>query len=316
MRSALLIAALAFLAAAPPVPPAADAHTRVSLAVLRRDGVMLPFASYDGSWSVPWPLLPTAIPIALTDVPKKWWGAPGPDARWTAWIDDDDPRPLMVRTPEVVRIFCERRLGVRTDYAGDPYDPREPTTPKDGIALAGDAAPLPITRVSVNSPEARALVAAITDAFNEEEKLASRRFTRWRHPYQDAQRKAYPIQLEAVYRAHERTTRGEWDVTFVEAVRRFPPGPKDEGCGLITFAHGWVRQASGKTPDVDIGARVTYCDREGVSFMQPFGRLHLENEAYWIYQLSSWRDEWYVVARLRPRESRPIVVVNGGACPQ
>lgn len=317
MRSALLLAALVCVAAAPTtVLPGADAHARLALAVLRRDGIMLPFASYDGDWSVPWPYVPTPIPIALSDVPGKWWGAAGPEARWTAWLGDDDQRPVTLRRPESLPIFCDLRLGVRTDYLGEPFELRQPTVPKDGIAIAGDAALLPIADVPVTSAEARTFVSAITDAFNDEEKLASRRFTRWKHPYDDEQRRKYPIELEALYRAHERTRRGEWDVAFFEAVRKFPPGEKDEGCGLITFAHGWVRRKPGKKPDIDLGALVTYCDREGVSFMQPFGRLHLDNEAYWVYQVSSWRDESYVVTRMSPRESRPVVAVSGGACPQ
>lgn len=309
----LILAALIATAAA---APRDRDDPQFALGVLRRDGVLLPFASYDGSWSVEWPYSLVNIPISLGDVPKKWWGAPGPEARWTAWLSEGAQRPLTTQKLRPLPVFCDMRLGIQTDYVGSTFDPRDPTVPKDGLAIAGDAALLPVTTVSVNSPDAQQLAKTITDAFNDEERLASRRFTRWKHPYNDSQRKAFPIQIEALYRAHEKTRRGEWDTAFVEAVRAFPPGENDEGCGLITYAHGWVRQQPGKDPDVDIGARITYCDREGVSFMQPFGRLRLKDDMYWVYQLSSWRDEAYVVSRVRPRENRPVVVVTGGACPQ
>ena len=312
MRVAGLLLAAALIAA----PRAADTDPRFALGVLRRDGVLLPFASYDGSWSVEWPYSAVEIPIALADVPKKWWGAPGPDSRWTAWLSDESQRPLKLQTLALLPVFCDKRLGIRTDYVGAMFDLRDPTVPKDGLAIAGDAALLPVTNVSVNALEVQALVQTITDRFNDEERLASRRFTRWTHPYKDAQRKAFPIQIESFYRAHEKTSRGEWDTTFVEAVREFPPGEKDERCGLITYASGWVRQQAGKEPDVDLGARVTYCDREGVSFIQPFGRLRLKDDIFWVYQLSSWRDEAYVVTRVRPKESRPVVAVAGGSCPR
>lgn len=313
VRIATVLSAAALIVGAPAVD---NKDPRFALGVLRRDGVLLPFASYDGSWSVEWPYSLVPIPISLDNVPKKWWGAPGPDARWTAWIAEGAWRPLKLQTLRTLPVFCDMRLGIQTDYLGASFNLREPTVPKDGIAIAGDAAVLPVTTVSVNAPDTRDLVTTITDAFNDEERLASRRFTRWKHPYNDAQRKTFPIEIEAFYRAHETTSRAEWDTIFVEAVRSFPPAEKDEGCGLITYARGWVRQQAGRKPDVDLGARVTYCDREGVSFMQPFGRLRLKDEIYWVYQLSSWRDEAYVVTRVRPKESRPVIAVSGGSCPR
>ena len=48
--------------------------------------------------------------------------------------------------------------------------------------------------------------------------------------------------------------------------------------------------------------------------MQPFGRLHLDDEVFWVYQLSSWRDEVYVVTRDRPKEGKPVIAVSGGMC--
>ena len=291
-----------------------DANPRFSLGVLRRDGMMLPFASYDGTWSLEWPYASATLPISLADVPKKWWGAPGPEARWTAWLPGDVTRPLKFQNLARVAVFCDRRLVIQTDYDGGPFDPREPTVPKDGLATAGDVTLLPVTTVPPNAPDAKELLETITVDFNLEERLASRHFTNWNHPYKDAERQKFPIEIEAMYRASERTRRGEWRTTFVEAVRKFPPGEKDEGCGLVTYAHGWVREEPGKKPDIDLGARVTYCDREGVSFMQPFGRLHLDDEVFWVYQLSSWRDEAYVVTRDTPNEGKPAIAVSGGMC--
>jgi hypothetical protein len=308
----LLLAAALFASS----PSGDEKDPKFALGVLRRDGVLLPFASYDGSWTVEWPYGPATLPISIADVPKKWWGAPGPDAPWTAWLSEEVRRPLKPEKLTTVPVFCDRRLAVQTDYTGGIFNPREPTVPKDALAIAGDATLLPVTTVSANAPDARELMKVITDDFNTEERLASRRFTHWEHPYKDAERKTFPIEIEAVYRANEKTSRGEWQTTFVEAVRKFPPGEKDDGCGLITYARGWVRQRAGKKPDIDLGARVTYCYREGVSFMQPFGRLQLRDEVFWVYQVSSWRDEAYVVARVRPNESRPVVAVSGGSCPR
>jgi hypothetical protein len=50
--------------------------------------------------------------------------------------------------------------------------------------------------------------------------------------------------------------------------------------------------------------------------MLPFGRMLIDNEVYWVYQISSWRDEVYTVSRIRSTEVRPVVAVAGGGCPR
>jgi hypothetical protein len=50
--------------------------------------------------------------------------------------------------------------------------------------------------------------------------------------------------------------------------------------------------------------------------MQPFGRLIIDREPYWVYQISSWRDEIYGVSRVTPAQVRPVIAVAGGGCPK
>src|ERR671932_390189 len=127
MRVAALILAAAALVPRP--APDGDKDPRLAPGVLRRNGVLLPFASYDGSWSVTWPYAAAEFPISLDDVPKKWWGAPGREAPWTAWLDGTR-RPLKLEKPVAVPVFCDTRLGIRTDYVGVPPDRPEPTVAK------------------------------------------------------------------------------------------------------------------------------------------------------------------------------------------
>lgn len=290
---------------------------RFTLGVLRHDGLLLPFASFDRRrWEAPWPpsTFGLTLPISLADVPAKWWGAVQVDTPWTAWLPDGTTRPLALEKPGIVPVFCANKLAVSTNYPGGPFNPREPTSPKDALGVAGNAPLQTITEVSVHAPDARHLIDLMADAFNAEEQRAVSRFTEWTHPFGAARRKQFPIALEAIYRAHETTPRGSWMTTYVEAVRKFPAQPGENGCGLITFVRGWITEAEGKKPVINIGARVVYCDRANVSFMLPLGRVLLEGDAYWIYQISSWRDEAYTITRVRPDGTRPVLVVNGGAC--
>jgi hypothetical protein len=313
------VAAVAVLAAAATFPIDGQGRQAFGLGVLRRDGGLIPFCSYNGRvWTTDWPGPNTAeiLPIGLADVPKKWWGAPGPSAPWTAWLLDGTSRPLSLKKPQQLQVFCGTHLGVATDYAGAASDPRDPTIAKDGLAIAGDAKLLPITPVSLLAPDARKIVEAITDDFNKEEKVAVSHFRAWSHPFDEEARKDYPIELEAFYRAHEKTPSGEWTTNYVEAVRRFPAQAGDNDCGLITFVRGWVLEREGRKPVIDVGARITYCDRADVSFMLPFGELTIDREPYWVYQISSWRDEVYGVSRVRPDDVRPVMAVAGGGCPK
>jgi hypothetical protein len=317
-RTGVRLAAAVLLALAAAGVTAAE-REKFTLAALRRDGVIIPFASFDGkSWSLHWPDSDgrEPLPISLADVPKKWWGPQGPDVPWTARLSGGVTRPLTLGKPVHAKVFCSGHPALATDYRGEPIDPREPTVAKDGLAIAGDVKVEEILSISVHAPEAKRVVDLITDEFNKQEKLASEQFMSWTHPYWSDERKTYPVELEAFYRSSESTPKGTWKTTYVEAIRRFPPRPGDRGCGLITFARGWLTEQEGKKPVFDLGARVTYCDRAEVAFMQPFGRLHLDNEAYWVYQVSSWRDEFYAVSRIRPEGARLMVAIAGGGCPK
>ena len=296
-----------------------DGRSPLGLGVLRRDGVLIPFASYSGrSWAAEWPgpNSNAILPISLGDIPKKWWGAPGPAASWTAWLLGGTRKPLTLRKPEHLRVFCDTALGLQTDFQGGDFDPREPTVPKEGLAIAGSAQLQPITPVSVFAPDAKRMIGLITGDFDKEEALAASHFVNWQHPYRDAERKGVPIELEAFYRASESTPSGQWMTSYVEAVRRFPARAIDRECGLITFVRGWVLERDGHPPVIDLGARITFCDRADVSFMLPFGRLVIDREPYWVYQISSWRDEIYGVSRVRPDDVRPVLAVAGGGCPK
>jgi hypothetical protein len=289
-----------------------------TLGILRADGLLVPFASYDGGWSVPWPtsLRNLTLPISLRDVQDKWWGAAGPEAPWTAVLRGGEKRPLALAGLRQVRIFCTPRVGVQTNYAGSPPAPDDPTVVKDGVAVAGDVTVLPVESVPRASPDWTSMARRIANKFDEAERDAANGFTSWKHPYSADERRSYPIQLEAFYRSNEQTRRGAWRASYVEAVRTFPVRPEDKGCGLITYAFGWVLEQAGKEPRVELRARVTYCDRDQVSFVQPFGRFALGNDVYWVYQLSSWRDEAYIVSRIRPDDVDPMVIAEGGNCPR
>jgi hypothetical protein len=115
MRIAIgvVLLAAALVAAEPQAEP-------FGVGVLRRDGVIIPFAAYDGKrWSHHWPV-PAAdltVPIDLRSLPSKWWGpAPAADI-WTAWpgkASGGVPQPVKATQHDWVDTHCLRQIGVRT----------------------------------------------------------------------------------------------------------------------------------------------------------------------------------------------------------
>jgi hypothetical protein len=297
---------------------------RGALAVLRRDGLLIPFASFNrDSWQITWPfsLVGRDIPATLEAVPRQWWGTRRPD-QWRAWLTTGANEAIELRAPALVALFCSKRLGVRTTYRSRlpmPPVPVEPF-PKDGVVVSGDVPVEPIETVERDSAEWSPLAVALLPEFDRVEDHAIdqiRVTSRWRHPIARHARRTLPVRLESWYRSPA----GEpgWTISYIEAVRQYPPGPEDKGCGLETLVSGWLHHRDGTlVKPVDLRAKVTYCDRVGAMYMLPFGRIRPKERAYWIFQMSGWEEEWYEVVQIGPGRTRFVIEVYAGGrrrCP-
>jgi hypothetical protein len=316
--SLLALCTLALPAQDRPAPAAAEHDGTGALAILRRDGVMFPFASFERNrWRVTWPISLQAIelPVSIDAIPERWWGTPTPD-KWRAHLLNGETVALQPRVPIIFRSFCGRRLGLRTSYKSAQPPPPVPAGPfpKDGVAVSGNVALEPIEHVDRTSAEWTALAVSLLKDFNRVEEETLRRVrlnTAWQHSVKTAERNKVPVRLEAWYRSPS----GEpgWTVSYIEAVRTYPPGPEDNGCGLETLVSGWLHHQNGELKkSSDLRGKITYCDRVGATFMLPFGRIRPTDRTYWIFQLSGWDDEWYEVAEIGPEKVRHVVEVYAG----
>src|SRR5262245_27250158 len=107
----LALAALAPREATPRQAREEERPGRGALAVLRRDGLIFPFASFNNdSWRVTWPvnLNRLKIPLAFSAVPSDWWGTQTPD-RWRVRLMTGEERTIEARNPKIFSVFCERR---------------------------------------------------------------------------------------------------------------------------------------------------------------------------------------------------------------
>jgi hypothetical protein len=294
-------------------------EARGGVAVLRRDGVIFPFASFDkDNWRATWPLTPRLeVPVTLDAVPEDWWGRAAPSG-WQAHLLDGTVRPLTLEAPALFWALCTPRIGVRTSYGVPTPGPPVPPEPfaKDGIAIQGGLPLEPIEQVDTQSAAATALVAQLLDKLNEAEQRTVSGVARdasWRHPVERNEREKLPFTLEAWYRSPA----GEpgWTVSYIEAVRAYPPGASDGGCGLETLVSGWIHHRDGVlSRRSDLRGKVTYCDRVGATSMLPFGRVTPRQRSYWLFQLSGWENEWYAVAEIGKEKARLVVELPVGRC--
>lgn len=325
-----LLAAGAVVSALPPVAAApsqgaSSAREHVVLGVVRSDGLLLPFAAFDGrKWSAPWPSGiggPGApdLPVSVASVPEKWWGGdqPGP---WNLWPRNaDSPRRITLQSLAMMRVGANRQLGFRTDQppVPPPVPPFELPYPKLGLAVAGDAQLAPIGSVSPLTAEWKTLAASLRQEIDKAEERSIRLLhgnAGWNHPFKPPQRARVQPELEAWYVSRLPDT--PVNVSYVEAVKKYPVLPADDGCGLETFVSGWLQHGDAQQNlHVRLKAVITYCDRRSVSYMLPFGQLRLAGKAYWVVQMSGRDHEWYAVAESARDSVKYVAEYQAGRIP-
>lgn len=300
--AAVVLVALASFAAA---DRGSDAFT---VGALRRDGLIIPFAAFDGRrWSAPWPLpeIDRAIPINLISVPKNWWGKAGLRETWQAWVGGK-PEAIVATQPDVATVHCTRQVGLRTTYRA-PEPPPPPDVqpyPKDGLAVSP---PQPVASIDVvprGATELLPLWPTMRDAFNKAERETASRFN---DPMSEKTREKYDPEIEAAY-----AYGGEPRTYYVESSRTYRSFG-GESC-TIAFGTGWITKSGEAFKPLATTVDLLPCDRYGASYMLPFGAMTLGGRTYWLAQFSGWDRERFVVIETKAKEVEAAVNVWGGGC--
>ena len=297
---------------------AADSSVPFSVGVLRRDGVVIPSATYDGKrWSPHWPPADREpeIPINLRSVPPRWWGAAGLRDVWHTWIGNRTGATIRVLQPDVVDAHCVRQVGLRTDYrSSQPPAPRdEQPYPKDGLVVSPPQTIEPIEIIDAHAPQLAGLKTPLHEAFDRAERVTAEHF---RHPVNPKIREQIAPEIEAVY-AFGQAPR----VYYVESQRAYSPVDTQgdwpfedsKGCG-IAFGSGWFARDETGFHSLEMSVRMVPCDKYGANYMLPFGGMHLGSRVYWIVQFSGWEHERYVVVDVGSKAVEAVVNAWGGGC--
>ena len=319
--SAFLVFLLSLAFQTRELPPSAKAErgdsAAFTVAVLRRDGIVSPFAVFDGKqWTTPWPsdLHSLDLPIDMNAIPQKWWGKSGPVSEMNAWVDGVNRGPIHLERSRVLPLMCEPRVALVSDYRSTEAAPSspEPPFPKDGLAISGTQPVGRIEILSSDSPEWTPTATFLAAEFDSAENAAIEAFTAWKHPVPRAARRKLSVELEALYRAPMDAP--GWTAYYLEAVKRYPPGPEDDECGLVTSASGWMAVGPDGKRSAKLAAEVTYCDRRDVTYMLPLGLLTVDAKTFWAFQLSGYGREGYAIVRPTPKRLESHVKYSAGVC--
>lgn len=323
-------ASLGVLSAADGIP--------VTIAVLRRDGVLIPIATRTGSkWAHTWPV-PTKtpdVPLGLDSVPKRWWGKPGPTTTWHAWTIDAGPKEIRVERPTWYLAHCQQGVGLLTSIAAPEHVP-PPTVqpyPKRGLASSAPLTFRAVEPLDEGFPLWQAIRASVATALETAEKsmtparLVMNVGPMAVHPIAPAERAKVQTRLESLYRVPLSRDRFLY---YFEASKRYKmpalaadqkspaPSTRPDGCSLLSFAQGWlVVGPDGKPPIPTIDeVRLASCEYDGVQLMLPLGYVRDTDGPLWIAELAGWENESYFVFRWDEEKKKPVPVfqTHGGWC--
>ncbi len=295
---------------------AANDPRAFTLGVLRRDGILVPFATYDGArWRNVWPQprKQANVPISMRDVPAAWWGATGLQTRWTLTPVSGAHRPLTLVSPVWMGAQCQMNIGLRTDYQARPVGRLEPNQPypKDGVATTGMQPLEPIEVLDEKTAEWTKISDSLQPYFNDAENVAIERWRSWKHPYTQAERAKIRATVEVLCRS---SYQGPGTALYyLEAIKRYPKRDGSGKCDVVTFASGWVRVGA-FVWEMHVEAAATSCRLDGVSFMLPLGLLRLDKHPLWVVQWGGWAEERYEVLEIGPTNVTSVISTPGGNC--
>ena len=322
--SVLALAGAAIAVAGAGLRAADVSGDKLAVGVLRRDGIAIPFATFDGKrWRKDWPepRQTLDVPAALSSVPSRWWGPFKPIETWQAWIASEPARTLQVRQPDWYDAHCVHQVGLRTDYRSKqpPPDPRAQPYPKDGLVVSPPQAQSSIDRIDIVAPGSP--MPPVIDAFNEAEHKAIRRFEdRGKHPVKEAQRGAVPLKVEAMYATGNPTSTR---IYYVEVSKQyyytdsFNPDARFGRCAMVSYGAGWfIRDGNGPLKPLGFDVAVVPCHRETIRYMFPLGAIRIAGRLFWIAQWSGWDYEEYTIVEIKPEKDKTEVALRvwGGGC--
>ena len=324
---ALIISTLPLLGSARPgsnpaqrATPRADQSHWFFVAVLRSDGVVVPFATYwRGLWLAPWqppPGYPAEI-NSVSDLPNPWFTKyEETTPTWYA-AESGARRAVTLHASKLVGVdnYCSTNWGLQTDYAGAKGEGGQHTNV--GIALSEPAGLVAPVRLNPHSAEAKPILSLIHRRFEADERswlarpdMASRAQL---VPRAGVRERRAP----AVVNLYRVAAGGGRALYSFGAERRYPKprGADDPGCESLSAFAGILSQDGRRLRFVERQFALSDCDATEVTYSLPLGLIRDGGREFLILQEQGYEDESYTILELRRGGLlRRLRRVEGGGC--
>ncbi|MCA1616245.1 MAG: metal-dependent hydrolase [Acidobacteria bacterium] len=255
----------------------------ITVAVIRPDGVIVPFAQFkDGGWSNPWPKgpdEPAAESRSLPDAPADWFAPGGAHAPlWHYRSRTSGAGRAVLHASAVVKVdnHCQTMWGLATDHprAGSEEDCRGSL----GVALDSEREiGLPV-RLDQARGEWAALASHIRRRFERDEAkaaeaLAGSAYAPWLPPREERIKTDPAIEEILCFELS-----GGRRLCSFAAERKYarPPSARDAGCESVSAFGGWLSQTGeGRPLLIEQGLALSDCERKFVGAVHPLGSLRI-----------------------------------------
>ncbi|MFQ5759417.1 MAG: hypothetical protein ACE5HM_00425 [Acidiferrobacterales bacterium] len=354
MNKRLLLAALALLSTANLASASEVDPDHFWLGILRKDGVLTPFAFYDkGNWSTPWPAYlevgesgqtkdtsKISLPAfevsndyrlspktaSLDALPAAWTGGiPGMPTRWYLWPREGHQQLIEVTKATQYESHCVYNWGLLADYPdAETARPNHWPRPKAGIVSSTSLEVSPMVKADIASEESRQTLSLIRMTFH---KLEAKRISNIQskgyvgshlkytgHPVSEQERDKSEFLVERIVK--NATPMNGRTIYYVEMRRHYrkPEHFSDQSCDGITWFTGWLLKDNGRFSILNTRASLTDCDMKGADSADPDHMISVGANDYVVSVNYGYESEYYTVGQITNAGLRQLVSRSGGGC--
>lgn len=327
--AALIVSTLALSAAGPVEETSARRASSaqqpgewLSVAVLRSDGVVVPFAAYwQGFWLTPWPAPEGDSPDSnsVANLSEAWFTR---DEKFTTdWYAGGWSRRAAVRlrAARLVEVdnHCQKNWGLQTNYRGTKHKPNEHHR-NVGLALSERREIVAPAKLDAGAKNLNVVRSQMLRHFEEAEEDWLAR------PDMASRAKSFPARAERVRRApvvvslYRVELGGGRRLYYFEAERRYPKprGAPDANCEHVSALNGMLLQTNRGAPRlVEHQFWLSDCDGKESGRGVPLGLIRDNRREFLIMQEHGYEDENYAIMELLSGGTlRRLRRIGGGGC--
>jgi hypothetical protein len=278
----------------------------VTIAVLRDDGTLVPFAQYQqGNWLNPWPK-PEGYYSSNTiaDLPKPWFSqSKALKATWYSWSTKGGAKPLTTSNVVQVDNDCQKNWGLQSN-ASSPVKGNYP----QHIGFATDTKLQADGLIEVSdSSERSEIIALLAPLFEKAESGAlAKKVTA-------TKRKAGRLAISHLYRSPE--VKGK-SLYYIEATKEYPVpvDPQSPDCKVTSLFTGWLSKVASKREVLQHNIEVTDCEMMEAANRIPLGMLQVDNRVFIVAEDSTGETHSYSIYEWTGSGVQLLLETSAGGC--